>query len=563
MSGSFLDARPRLRVTLLLAAWLACSAAAYSRLQHARYEFSDRASTKRELRRNDGNYGHATIDFGGQWMMGRMLVVGRGRELYHRQAQWPTAWAAYPTADESVLRRELSFPASRRPAAFSGESSMHDAEAMLFWFMGRDADGWDDATNSVALPTAAGEPWAALTLNVAAQSLLTEGRIKALNRPAIGGPLYPPIHAMLMAPLAATNDPRSAYAVMQYGTILLTFAAGFLIAGISCGRVWWPVAVLGILTFPGYLSGLDLGQNQVVSLTLLVAGWRLTQVGRPWLGGIVWGLLAFKPVWAASFLMVPLVLGQWRMVVAMCLTAALWILASLPLVGVQSWFDWLAVGREASALYEVNEKWIGLSRDLAGLIRRPLLDFQASAEERSSPLLNRLCLLPYVLIAGTTLLVLWTTRKKSGLVGLRAGFPALAAYLCCWHFMYYDAVLALFPIAVLSADPRALWGGVWTVQGESGPPRRLSMPGMLAAALFGLYAVENFLMYLALAGTIEFGRFGGPSAVIGGMPSKPPKLSADTTIFTACDTVILLLLWALLVIRLGFAGRNAAEPIQR
>ena len=28
--------------------------------------------------RRDGNFGHATIDFGGQWLMGRMLVTGNG-----------------------------------------------------------------------------------------------------------------------------------------------------------------------------------------------------------------------------------------------------------------------------------------------------------------------------------------------------------------------------------------------------------------------------------------------------------------------------------------------------
>jgi hypothetical protein len=34
--------------------------------------------------RPDGNAGHTAIDFGGQWIMGRMLVTGQGAYLYNR-----------------------------------------------------------------------------------------------------------------------------------------------------------------------------------------------------------------------------------------------------------------------------------------------------------------------------------------------------------------------------------------------------------------------------------------------------------------------------------------------
>src|SRR5262249_51232342 len=52
-----------------------------------------------EPKRRDGNYGHATIDFGGQWLMGRMLVTGNGRQLYNRLAQRRILEASYPLAD--------------------------------------------------------------------------------------------------------------------------------------------------------------------------------------------------------------------------------------------------------------------------------------------------------------------------------------------------------------------------------------------------------------------------------------------------------------------------------
>src|SRR5687767_11506651 len=40
-----------------------------------------------EPRRRDGNLGHVWIDFGGQWLLGRMIVEGRGEQLYVRGPQ--------------------------------------------------------------------------------------------------------------------------------------------------------------------------------------------------------------------------------------------------------------------------------------------------------------------------------------------------------------------------------------------------------------------------------------------------------------------------------------------
>src|SRR4051794_39111023 len=50
--------------------------------------------------RNDGNIGHGTIDFGGQYLMGRMLVRGYGDHLYHRPYQRRVLSEVYPLGDE-------------------------------------------------------------------------------------------------------------------------------------------------------------------------------------------------------------------------------------------------------------------------------------------------------------------------------------------------------------------------------------------------------------------------------------------------------------------------------
>ena len=102
------------------------------------------------------------------------------------------------------------------------------------------------------------------------------------------------------------------------------------------------------------------------------------------MGGFVWGLLAFKPTWALSFLLVLVVMRRWRMLFAMASTGAGLILITLPFVGVQAWLDWLAVGEKAATLYNVDYNWISLSRDLFGFPRRFFIDFDAPLYERDN-----------------------------------------------------------------------------------------------------------------------------------------------------------------------------------
>src|SRR5437868_13493697 len=76
--------------------------------------------------RPGGNKGHTTIDFGGQWLIGRLLVLGQGRHLYHRNYQRAVLKAALPIEDE-----EPPDPATKEKVA-------HDADALMEWLMGTD-----------------------------------------------------------------------------------------------------------------------------------------------------------------------------------------------------------------------------------------------------------------------------------------------------------------------------------------------------------------------------------------------------------------------------------------
>src|SRR3954464_9790134 len=46
--------------------------------------------------RLDGNDGHTSIDFGSQWLMGRMLALGEGSNLYERRHLREVLEEGYP-----------------------------------------------------------------------------------------------------------------------------------------------------------------------------------------------------------------------------------------------------------------------------------------------------------------------------------------------------------------------------------------------------------------------------------------------------------------------------------
>ena len=280
--------------------------------------------------------------------------------------------------------------------------------------------------------------------------------IESEDRPGVGGPLYPPIEALLFYP-AGLLPPHRAYRIVQLLCFALTFIIGFLAWKLTRGRLWASVSVGVLMAFPGYGGAISLGQNALLSLAILMLGWLLMDRGRPWLGGAVWGLLAFKPVWAVSFTFVPLLMRRWRVCVAMALTGLALILLTLPFVGWQVWLDWLTVGRTASAHYATDESWIFLSRDLQGIPGRYLLHFvDGVATDQTRLLSNGIGLVLWLTVAALTVFVaLWRWPRPVGFSGPPAAFLLLGAWLSCFHFMYYDVLLAALPIYLLLADWRA------------------------------------------------------------------------------------------------------------
>jgi hypothetical protein len=349
-------------------------------------------------KRADGNWGHASIDFGGQWIMGRMIVEGHGWQLYDRPAIRKVAEANYPA--------EAGDP----------DAEKTDAENLLDWMSGKDD-----------------------------------------RDPPIGGALYPPIHSLLFAPLA-TLPPPLAYRVFQALFLVLLFLDAWVAERLTEGRVWWPVALVFLLMFPGCFGSVNLGQNALVSLTVLLIGWWQLARGRPVLAGVCWGLLAYKPVWAASFFLVPLLTRRWRMAASMAVTGLVQIALTLPVVGLPGWLNWLQIGRLAASDYTIQENWVFLSRDLMGIPRRCLITFEdgiASGQEQTQLLSSVLGWALWGVVLGVTLLAAWLRRRQvRALTGPAATFLLLSSFFCCYHFMYYDVLLAGLPVLLLFTEPR-------------------------------------------------------------------------------------------------------------
>jgi arabinofuranan 3-O-arabinosyltransferase len=566
--------------------WLAAIGVGVGLTYRSIHMFDAPRHVEPERKRPDGNNGHTQIDFGGQWAMGRMIVTGNGRQLYHRQKQWQVVRDSFPEEDESQVQREESrLPRNKQSQARPDEDFHHDATNLMSWFMGYEKEPhaeWKKLAGAAAAPFAQpipGQPLAAAALEQAAADTVTPELSEKLNEPMIGGPLYPPVHALMYAPLALIDRPQVAYHVFQLLCALLVPVAALGVTVLTRGRIWWSFATLCIFTYPGARGGLDLGQNPVVSLCIAVWGWALASRGRNVAGGMVWGLFAFKPVWGAALFLVPLLMRRWRFALAMVLTGAALAAATLPVVGIESWFHWLRIGSDASELYKTSENWIDLSRDLQGLPRRALTDFSMPYDVRSTPLINALAWGVWGSVLAATVAIYLFRADRTRSTGVGAGFLFLGAYLTCFHFMYYDALISVAALAVLFAGPRRFFrlepfaiepaaAAPSLVLGRALPEAATSAP--LGARMLGymnsfpltlvaaMFLMENSLSGMELEATAGIRYFATP-ATDGSTSPKVPRLRVDTTVRFPTDTFLLMGIWAWCGWRLLYGEERRVE----
>jgi len=328
-------------------------------------------------------------------------------------------------------------------------------ETLMGCMMGSDDAEAGKTLASFAAPLAAPNSLCLLPFLASGKVEWTSDKLDRILAERVGGPLYPPINCFTHYPLAFFPA-RDAYRINQVMNLVLALAAGLGVRILSQGRIWWPVAATVIIAFPGYSGSISLGQNATLTLCILIWGWVLMARSVPIWGGAVWGFLAFKPVWALSFFLTMVLTRRWRDAAAMILVGVALGALTLPFVGMESWLDWFRVGQEAAATYKADDNWIHLSRDLLSIPRR-WLDFDpAEYYNRRDDIPTTIvgwALVIFVLEA-TLRLAFGRRIQIRAVTGPIPAFVLFAAWLCCFHFMYYDLLLAALPVFLLFTEPR-------------------------------------------------------------------------------------------------------------
>ncbi len=306
---------------------------------------------------------------------------------------------------------------------------------------------------------------------------------------ALGAFFYPPATGLVYAPLGALPLPVAAgvHAV-------LVLVAGAL-AAVGLGRLLGGpsllVRALLIFTFPSFFFGFALGQNGVFALLALVCGGLLWKGGRPFLAGLLLGLLALKPGWwLAVALVAPLATRSGRLMGGMVLGAFLLVVLGISALGPGSSLHYLDISRSLAGLHRLPDYPLHLQHDLLGLGRRLL------GPDRGS-------ILGWGAAGVLVLLTAWRARHLSP--GRAWALVCLAVTLVNPHVHHYDLLPALVGAAALAAawpdQPRGrrllvllavlAHQGAFLVEIALDLDHRVSLP---ALAVLGLWALTGWGM---------------------------------------------------------------------
>jgi hypothetical protein len=449
-------------------------------------------------RRDDGTYGHVTVDFGGQWICGKLLLRGEGHFLYERHHQWLVYqecyppdpqpflsmrvdgyrledWRRWPDKDKEAADLLASYllPLSARDGVSAAATAVgaheamgrnrrnfgnpwfkRDAEKLMGWLLGTDDEPTKETYASCALPLAARDGFSAMALVLAGQDNLWTRR--KMNRAAArrpGGNFYPPMHAFWYAPLAAF-EPLTSYRVTTVVMLAMAFVAGLGVYKVTGGVIWWPIGSLLVLVFPGVASAQILGHSSIVLLTLLIWGYYYLQKNADVRGGALWGLMAYKPTWAVIYFFALLLARRWRAALAMGLCVVLQVLVTLPFVGVHSWQEWYTISRRGAKDYNKYKGWVDCARDMNSFPRKILIDWEKEPEQSLS---FEMTIITYILIATffevTVRLTVLRTRGRMTWSPAGAAFLLTGVWMCCWRITYYDTMFVALPAALLLCTP--------------------------------------------------------------------------------------------------------------
>ena len=190
-----------------------------------------------------------------------------------------------------------------------------------------------------------------------------------------------------------------------------------------------------LLLAPGAAVNLFFGQNGILSVVLMGAGVLLLRT-RPVLGGVLLGMMAYKPQFA---LLVPLALlfgREWRAFAAAAVSQAALMALSVALIGIEPWLAFLHKIAQPSAIFASSSSdWRAIP---SVMIFARSLGFGTEASS----------FFHWTVAALAAAGALWIWYKTED-GPIRAAVLAAATLLVTPYLRAYDLVLLVLPVAVL------------------------------------------------------------------------------------------------------------------
>jgi hypothetical protein len=190
-----------------------------------------------------------------------------------------------------------------------------------------------------------------------------------------------------------------------------------------------------LLLAPGAAVNLFFGQNGILSVVLMGAGVLLLR-SRPVLGGVLLGMMAYKPQFA---LLVPFALlfgREWRAFAAAAISQAALMALSVALIGIEPWLAFLHKIAQPSAIFSSSSSdWRAIP---SVMIFARSLGF--------GPDVSSFCHWTVAALAAAGALWIWHKTQDGP---IRAAVLAAATLVVTPYLRAYDLVLLVLPVAVL------------------------------------------------------------------------------------------------------------------
>jgi hypothetical protein len=246
---------------------------------------------------------------------------------------------------------------------------------------------------------------------------------------------YPPPYLLLIRPLGWLSYPV-AQAIWSGATLLAYVAALW-------GRQARLLTALSALLAPATVVNLLYGQNGFLTAALLVGGIRLAP-SRPVLGGILLGLLSYKPQFGVLVAVALAAATLWRTALAAAVTVAMFAATSLLAFGAQPWTAWFhSIPEFAGIVYQERARLLHLMpttlSDALGLGASEFLAVVIQA------------IVAIAVAAG----VWFAFRRASGKVPAAA--LAVASVLASPYAFVYDLTLSAAAVTLVSTEHRMVF----------------------------------------------------------------------------------------------------------